>query len=43
MSLEDHKLTMADAMGADDRFELNRFVQAQVEVYPRALAEIKRG
>jgi uncharacterized protein (DUF1810 family) len=26
-----------------DRFDLNRFVQAQAEVYPRALAEIRRG
>jgi uncharacterized protein (DUF1810 family) len=34
---------MANAIGAGDRFELNRFVQAQEEVYPRALAEIRRG
>ena len=34
---------MANAAGTDDRFDLNRFVQAQEEVYPRALAEIKRG
>jgi uncharacterized protein (DUF1810 family) len=34
---------MVNAAGADDRFDLNRFVQAQEEVYPRALAEIKRG
>ena len=26
-----------------DRFDLNRFVQAQAEVYPRALAEIRSG
>ncbi len=30
-------------MGPDDRFGLNRFVQAQEEVYPRALAELKLG
>ena len=30
-------------MGPDDRFDLNRFVQAQEEIYPRALAEIKLG
>ena len=29
--------------GLDDRFDLNRFVQAQEEVYPRALAELKLG
>jgi uncharacterized protein (DUF1810 family) len=29
--------------GPDDRFDLNRFVQAQEEVYPRALAELKLG
>jgi uncharacterized protein (DUF1810 family) len=34
---------MADLPGADDRFGLNRFVQSQEEVYPRALAEIKLG
>ncbi len=34
---------MADLTGADDQFDLNRFVQAQEEIYPRALAEIKRG
>jgi uncharacterized protein (DUF1810 family) len=34
---------MANAAGADDCFDLNRFVQAQEEVYPRALGEIKRG
>ncbi len=34
---------MANSMAAEDRFALNRFVQAQEEVYPRALAEIKRG
>jgi uncharacterized protein (DUF1810 family) len=27
----------------EDRFDLNRFVQAQEEIYPRALAEIRRG
>jgi len=27
----------------DDRFDLNRFVKAQEEVYPRALAEIELG
>ena len=27
----------------DDRFDLNRFVQAQQEVYSRALAELKLG
>lgn len=30
-------------MDPDDRFDLNRFVQAQEEVYPRALAELKLG
>lgn len=34
---------MAQATGTEDRFDLNRFVQAQEEVYPRALAEMKRG
>ncbi len=34
---------MANTTGADDRFGLNRFVQAQEEVYPRALAELKLG
>jgi uncharacterized protein (DUF1810 family) len=34
---------MANTTGAEDRFELNRFVQAQEKVYPRALTEIKRG
>ena len=34
---------MANATGAEDRFDLNRFVQAQEEIYPRALAEIRRG
>jgi uncharacterized protein (DUF1810 family) len=34
---------MANATGADDRFGLSRFVQAQEEVYPRALAEMKLG
>ena len=29
--------------GPDDRFDLNRFVQAQEGVYPRALAELKLG
>jgi uncharacterized protein (DUF1810 family) len=29
--------------GPDDRFDLNRFVQAQEEVYQRALAELKLG
>ena len=29
--------------GANDRFGLERFVQAQAEVYPRALAELKLG
>ncbi len=29
--------------GTDDQFVLNRFVQAQEEVYPRALAEMKLG
>lgn len=28
---------------SDDRFVLNRFVQAQEEVYPQALSEIKLG
>jgi uncharacterized protein (DUF1810 family) len=37
----DHKSPMV--MGTDDRFDLNRFVQAQEEVYPRALAELKLG
>ncbi len=27
----------------EDHFDLNRFVQAQEEVYPRALAELKLG
>jgi uncharacterized protein (DUF1810 family) len=39
----DHKSFMADLAGADDRFGLNRFVQAQEEIYPRALVEIKVG
>jgi uncharacterized protein (DUF1810 family) len=34
---------MAQATRTEDRFDLNRFVQAQEEVYSRALAEIKRG
>ncbi len=34
---------MANETGAGDRFDLQRFVQAQEEVYPRALAEITRG
>ena len=34
---------MANETGADDRFDLNRFVQAQEQVYPQALSEIKRG
>jgi len=34
---------MADATQAEDRFDLNRFVQAQQETYPRALAEIRLG
>ncbi|HLH52425.1 MAG TPA: DUF1810 domain-containing protein [Verrucomicrobiae bacterium] len=29
--------------GPNDRFDLNRFIQAQEEVYPRALAELKLG
>ncbi len=29
--------------GPDDLFDLDRFVQAQEEVYPRALAELKLG
>ena len=37
----DHKSPMVT--GPDDRFDLNRFVQAQEEVYPRALAELKLG
>jgi len=39
----DHKSPMANTTGADDRFGLNRFVQAQEEVCSRALAEIKLG
>ena len=31
------------ATGPNDRFDLDRFVQAQQEVYPRALAELKLG
>ncbi len=34
---------MANSAETEDRFDLNRFVQAQEDVYPRALAEIKRG
>jgi uncharacterized protein (DUF1810 family) len=34
---------MVNEKGADDGFDLNRFVQAQEEVYPQALSEIKRG
>ncbi len=34
---------MADLTGADDRLDLNRFVQAQEQIYSRALTEIKRG
>ncbi len=34
---------MANATGADDRFGLNRFVQAQEEIYSRALTEIRLG
>ncbi len=34
---------MANATGAEDQYELKRFVEAQEEVYARALAEIKRG
>ena len=31
---------MANAAGTDDRFDLDRFVQAQEEIYSQALAEI---
>lgn len=34
---------MAGGAGPEDRFDLNRFVQAQEEIYSRALAEINRG
>jgi uncharacterized protein (DUF1810 family) len=34
---------MANATGAEDRFDLDRFVQAQEQVYPRALTEIELG
>ena len=34
---------MSNAPSTDDRYDLNRFVQAQEEIYPRALAEIRRG
>ena len=34
---------MATAKQPQDPFDLNRFVQAQEDVYPRALSEIKRG
>lgn len=34
---------MANEPGAEDRFDLNRFVQAQEGVYPRALEEMRRG
>jgi uncharacterized protein (DUF1810 family) len=34
---------MGTAAEAEDKFDLNRFVQAQEAVYPRALTEIKRG
>lgn len=34
---------MANTTGTEDRFDLNRFVQAQEEIYPRALAEIRLG
>ena len=34
---------MANPAGVEDRFDLNRFVQAQEAMYPRALGEIKRG
>jgi hypothetical protein len=37
----DHKSPMVT--GPDDRFDRNRFVQAQEEIYPRALAELKLG
>jgi uncharacterized protein (DUF1810 family) len=34
---------MANLTRPEDRFDLNRFVQAQEEIYARALAEIKVG
>ena len=34
---------MANLTPENDRFDLKRFVQAQEEIYPRALAEIKLG
>jgi uncharacterized protein (DUF1810 family) len=34
---------MANATGAADRFDLNRFVEAQSDVFERALTELKRG
>src|SRR5690348_3268527 len=34
---------MANVAGADDRFDLDRFVRAQEEVYCRALSEITLG
>jgi uncharacterized protein (DUF1810 family) len=39
----DHKSFMANLTQENDRFDLNRFVQAQEEIYPRALAEIQLG
>jgi len=37
----DPKSLMANLTKENDRFDLNRFVEAQEEIYPRALAEIK--
>ncbi len=37
----DHKSSMDGSTEPDDRFDLNRFVQAQEEIYSQALAEIK--
>ena len=34
---------MGNGTETDDPFDLNRFVKAQEEVYPRALAELKLG
>lgn len=34
---------MANTTGPADRFDLNRFVEAQSDVFQRALTELKRG
>jgi uncharacterized protein (DUF1810 family) len=43
ISAGDHKLPVANATGADDRFDLNRLVQVQAESFPGALAEMRFG